>query len=80
MTPVLYTVICGGLVRQARFRSISTMDILAHGLWATAAAKVANPKLEKPLHIGWVALLGVFPDVAAVLIRDLRAAGLNSLN
>lgn len=27
-----------------------------------------------------LALLGVFPDVAAVLIRDLRAAGLNSLN
>lgn len=41
------------------------MDILAHGLWSTAAAKLVNPKLTKPLAAGLVALWGVFPDLFA---------------
>lgn len=41
------------------------MDILAHGLWATAAAESANAKLTRPLRLRWVALWGVFPDLFA---------------
>lgn len=42
-----------------------TMDTLAHGLWATAAATAANPRLAKPLRLRWVALWGVLPDLVA---------------
>jgi hypothetical protein len=43
------------------------MDILAHGLWTAAAAKLADRsgKTRKPVKIGWTALWGVFPDVFA---------------
>lgn len=41
------------------------MDTLAHGLWATAAATAANPRLAKPLRLRWVALWGVLPDLVA---------------
>jgi len=43
------------------------MDIIAHGLWTTAAARVANrsKKIEKPIKIGWATFWGVFPDLFA---------------
>jgi hypothetical protein len=39
------------------------MDIVAHGLWTTAAAKIARDKTRVPLRLGWAAFWGVFPDV-----------------
>lgn len=49
------------------------MDILAHTLWANAAARKANKiaeKKKKKLHInvGWAAFFGVFPDFFAFTI------------
>jgi len=41
------------------------MDTLAHGLWATAAAKTANLKLARKLRLRWAFWWGVFPDVFA---------------
>jgi len=39
------------------------MDIIAHGLWTAAAAKIARDKTREPLRLGWAAFWGVFPDV-----------------
>lgn len=49
------------------------MDIVAHGLWAAAAAKGINRKREKsdtenqrkPLNVWWAAFWGIFPDLFA---------------
>lgn len=53
------------------------MDILAHTLWANAAAKGANAVFEnkgnKKFHIsaGWTGFWGVFPDLFAFTIPFL---------
>ena len=39
------------------------MDIIAHALWTTAAAKLARDKTRQPLRLGWAAVWGVFPDL-----------------
>lgn len=49
------------------------MDILAHTLWANAAARKANDALEKKnksarIHPLWTAFWGVFPDLFAFTI------------
>jgi hypothetical protein len=44
------------------------MDIFAHGLWATAAARGANRKIGKRIHLVWAAFFGVFPDLFAFTI------------
>jgi hypothetical protein len=41
------------------------MDILSHGLWATAAAKAVGRKIRKPLDLRWAFFWGVFPDLFA---------------
>src|SRR3989344_1589349 len=46
------------------------MDILAHTLWANAAAREVNAVAEKKnkkfhLDVGWTAFWGVFPDLFA---------------
>jgi hypothetical protein len=62
------------------------MDIFAHGMWAGAAAIAAKRKLARPVHPGWAALCGVFPDLVAFtpsfalglwfwLFRGLAASG-----
>lgn len=54
------------------------MDILAHTLWANAAAREANAiskKKKKKLHINvaWAAFWGVFPDFFAFTIPFIIA-------
>lgn len=49
------------------------MDILAHTLWANAAARKANDSLEKKgksvrVHPIWTGFWGVFPDLFAFVI------------
>ena len=44
------------------------MDIIAHGLWTTAAATAARRKLERPVRLGWAAFWGVFPDLVSFSI------------
>lgn len=49
------------------------MDIFAHTLWANAAARTANKKLEKKgkslrIHPLWTGFWGVFPDLFAFSI------------
>ncbi len=39
------------------------MDILAHGLWATAGAIGTRRKTVIAISVGWVAFWGVFPDL-----------------
>ena len=39
------------------------MDVFAHALWTTAAAKIARDKTGRQLHLGWAAFWGIFPDV-----------------
>ena len=39
------------------------MDIVAHSLWTTVAGSYARRKLNRPLHLGWAAFWGVFPDL-----------------
>lgn len=39
------------------------MDILAHGLWAAAAAEAANKRLAQPLNIWQAVFWGVLPDL-----------------
>lgn len=41
------------------------MDILSHGLWAGAAAKVFKKKSPVPINIKQAAFWGVFPDLLA---------------
>jgi hypothetical protein len=41
------------------------MDIFAHGLWTAAAARTANRKLPRPIHIVWAGFAGVAPDLFA---------------
>ncbi|MGD0201658.1 MAG: hypothetical protein ABSD27_12980 [Bryobacteraceae bacterium] len=44
------------------------MDIVAHGLWAAAAARGSQKKLGRRISVGWTALWGVFPDLFAFTI------------
>jgi len=44
------------------------MDILAHGLWAGAVAKIANRKLKKPINVWWIVWWGIFPDFTPFFI------------
>lgn len=44
------------------------MDILAHGLWAAAAATRAEPELKRKIRVGWATFWGVFPDLFAFTI------------
>jgi hypothetical protein len=41
------------------------MEIVAHGLWATAAAITANRKTRLHLSLPWTAWWAIFPDVLA---------------
>ncbi len=41
------------------------MDVVAHTLWAAAAAKVVKQKTKKIKSIGWAAFFGVAPDLFA---------------
>jgi len=41
------------------------MDVLSHGLWAAALAKIINFKKEKPMKVWLTAFWGIFPDVLA---------------
>ncbi len=41
------------------------MDTLAHGLWATAAAKAINIRTPRTLKTGWMAFWGIMPDLFA---------------
>ena len=50
------------------------MEIIAHGLWAAAAAITATRSTSVRLRAGWTAWWGVFPDVVA--FGPLIAAGL----
>ena len=47
--------------------NISSMDVIAHGLWAGAASMAANRKLERKIRFVWAFVWGVFPDVFAFL-------------
>jgi len=44
------------------------MDIFAHALWTVAAATVVRRKLGRPIHLGWAAFWGVFPDLVSFTI------------
>jgi hypothetical protein len=44
------------------------MDIVAHGLWAAAAARGARMKTGRPISVGWTTVWGVFPDLFAFSI------------
>ncbi len=44
---------------------LTPMEIVAHGLWAAAAAITAKRSAKAPLRIGWSVWWGVFPDVLA---------------
>lgn len=44
------------------------MDIVAHGLWTGAAAKIVNQKKQKPLNLKWAVFWGVFPDLFAFTV------------
>jgi len=39
------------------------MDIFAHALWSSAAAKLFRDHSHYPLRLGWAAFWGVFPDL-----------------
>src|SRR3989338_7338207 len=41
------------------------MDILAHTLWAAAAAKGSKKLTKRKISIGWSAFFGVLPDLFA---------------
>ena len=44
------------------------MDIVAHALWTTAAAIAFRRKTKRPIHLGWAAFWGLFPDVFSFAI------------
>jgi hypothetical protein len=44
------------------------VDIFAHGLWASAAARGTNRKIRRRIRAGWAAFFGVFPDFFAFTI------------
>jgi uncharacterized membrane protein len=44
------------------------MDIVAHALWTTAAARGAREKWNTHIHLGWAAFWGIFPDVFSFAI------------
>ena len=44
------------------------MDIFAHVLWTAAAATVVRRKLAQPIHPGWAAFWGVFPDLVSFTV------------
>lgn len=41
------------------------MEIVAHGLWAAAAAITANRSAKAGIRVGWVVWWAAFPDVLA---------------
>ncbi len=41
------------------------MDIVAHGLWAAAAAITARRSIRTSIRVGWTVWWGIFPDVLA---------------
>ena len=47
------------------------MDILAHALWTTAAAKIVRDKTGQRLSLGWAAFWGVFPDLFSFTVPAL---------
>ncbi|MEI9972577.1 MAG: hypothetical protein WDO73_11275 [Ignavibacteriota bacterium] len=44
------------------------LDVIAHALWTTAAGVAGRSKLKRPIHLGWLAAWGVFPDLAVFTI------------
>lgn len=44
------------------------MDIFAHALWTTAAAVGTRQRIRRPIHLGWAAFWGVFPDLFSFAI------------
>lgn len=48
------------------------MDILAHGLWTTAAGAAWRRKTSQPPHLGWFAAWGVAPDLVFVIPAAVR--------
>jgi len=44
------------------------MDIMAHALWSTVVAAGTRRKLVRPVHLGWAAFWGVFPDLVSFTI------------
>ncbi len=56
------------------------MDIVAHGLWTAAAARVGQKKSGRRIRTGWAVFWGVFPDLFAfgipiAILLVQRAAG-----
>lgn len=51
------------LVESLPFSARHAMDILAHALWTTAAAKLASNRTGRRLRLAWAAFWGVFPDL-----------------
>jgi len=51
--------------RRAEGRQLLNMEIVAHGLWAVAAATVANRKTPARIRARWFAAWAMFPDVFA---------------
>lgn len=49
------------------------MEILAHTLWATAAAKAVNHKGAARISVGWFAAWAAFPDLFAFVPEVLAA-------
>ena len=41
------------------------MEIVAHGLWAAAAAITAKRSAKTRVHVGWAVWWAAFPDVLA---------------
>lgn len=39
------------------------MDVVAHVLWATAAAAAARCRFRTPIHLGWTAAAAALPDL-----------------
>jgi hypothetical protein len=44
------------------------MDIIAHALWTTALASGVRRRSRLPIHLGWAAFWGVFPDTISFTI------------
>lgn len=57
-----------GLVGRLPLSARRSMDIIAHALWTTAAAKLARNKICQPLRLGWAAFWGVFPDLLSFTV------------
>jgi hypothetical protein len=57
-------------------RYLRFMEIVAHGLWAAAAAVTANRKTGKSIRIGWTVWWAAFPDVLAFGLPAIIGIGL----